>query len=57
MMRQEALWIQKPCLLEQWSAETGHETELHCFDNGDSLINETCSEKYDIIFLDIVMPP
>ncbi len=43
-------------LIEQWSAETGHETELHCFDNGDSLINETCSEKYDIIFLDIVMP-
>lgn len=39
-----------------WSAATSSQTEIDCFDNGDSLIRECNNTRYDIILLDIVMP-
>ncbi len=43
-------------MLESWSAVTSSKLEIDCFDNGDSLIRESSSSPYDIIFLDIIMP-
>lgn len=43
-------------MLENWSSATSTGTQIDCFDNGDSLIRETDTTRYDIIFLDIVMP-
>ncbi|MCX7615464.1 MAG: LytTR family DNA-binding domain-containing protein [Clostridiales bacterium] len=44
------------CMLESWSAATSSQIQIDCFDNGDSLITESVASRYDIIFLDIVMP-
>jgi len=43
-------------MLLSWSVETSSQTQIDCFDNGDSLVRENDSVRYDIIFLDIVMP-
>lgn len=43
-------------MLLSWSAGASYPLEIHCFDNGDTLIEKTGTAKYDIIFLDIVMP-
>lgn len=43
-------------MLESWSAATFSQLEIDCFNNGDSLIRESDTAQYDIIFLDIVMP-
>lgn len=43
-------------MLESWSAGASYPLEIHCFDNGDTLIEKSNAAKYDIIFLDIVMP-
>ncbi len=43
-------------MLESWSAATKYQLEIDCYDNGDSLIKENDSARYDIIFLDIIMP-
>jgi len=43
-------------MLESWSAASSSHLEIDCFDNGDSLIRESSTARYDIIFLDIIMP-
>lgn len=43
-------------MLENWSAATSSQLKIDCFDNGDSLIRKNGIIRYDIIFLDIVMP-
>ena len=43
-------------MIESWSATASSQTQIDCFDNGDSLIKESDTARYDIIFLDIVMP-
>lgn len=43
-------------LLENWSAASSSRLEIDCFENGDSLIKKAATTRYDIIFLDIVMP-
>lgn len=42
--------------LLSWSAGASYPLEIHCCDNGDTLIEKSNAAKYDIIFLDIVMP-
>lgn len=42
--------------LESWSAATSAPIEIHCFDNGDALIGKSNMLKFDIVFLDIIMP-
>lgn len=43
-------------MLESWSAVSSSQIKIDCFDNGDALIRESDNTRYDIIFLDIVMP-
>jgi len=43
-------------LLKQWSAATSSHLEIDCFNNGDSFIIESRATRYDIVFLDIIMP-
>lgn len=43
-------------MLESWAAAASSQVNIHCFDNGDSLIRDCAASRYDIIFLDIVMP-
>lgn len=43
-------------MLENWSVATSSRLEIDCFNNGDSLLRESDASRYDIIFLDIVMP-
>jgi len=43
-------------MLENWSDATSSQLVIDCFDNGDSLIKESNTSRYDIIFLDIIMP-
>lgn len=43
-------------LLNQWSEETGHPVEIQRFEDGDHLLSSSHRVKYDLIFLDIVMP-
>jgi DNA-binding LytR/AlgR family response regulator len=43
-------------MLESWSTATSSQLEIDCFDNGDSLTRECVTTRYDIIFLDIIMP-
>lgn len=43
-------------MLESWAATTSFQLQIDCFDNGDSLIKGSESSRYDIIFLDIMMP-
>lgn len=43
-------------MLMSWSSDTSSPTQIDCFDNGDSLISETNNIRYDLIFLDIIMP-
>ena len=43
-------------MLESWSAAAFSQLLIDCFDNGDTLIRESAAARYDIIFLDIVMP-
>lgn len=43
-------------MLECWASGASAPLKIDCFDNGDSLIRENDSSRYDIIFLDIVMP-
>ena len=43
-------------LLAKWSSDTSAQLEIDSFDNGDSLLRASDISRYDIIFLDIVMP-
>ncbi len=43
-------------MLERWAASASFQLETDCFDNGDSLIKTSNTIRYDIIFLDIIMP-
>ena len=43
-------------MLERWSKEHSFLTNTDYFDNGDELIKQHEGKRYDIIFLDIVMP-
>ncbi len=43
-------------LLRDWSRTTSTPIELDCFDHGDALLAKHRIYRYDIIFLDIVMP-
>ncbi len=43
-------------MLESWSAVTSSQVQIYCYDNGDSLIRESAAARFDIIFLDIIMP-
>ncbi len=43
-------------MIESWSAAASSQTQIDCYDNGDSLLRESDAARYDIIFLDIVMP-
>jgi DNA-binding LytR/AlgR family response regulator len=43
-------------LIESWSVELAAKLEIDTFDNGDSLLRASDISRYDIIFLDIVMP-
>jgi DNA-binding LytR/AlgR family response regulator len=43
-------------MLENWVTTTSFQLEIDCFNNGDSLIFKSETTRYDIIFLDIVMP-
>lgn len=48
--------VETKSMIENWSADTSTPTQVYCFDNGDELIRESETAKYDIIFLDIYMP-
>jgi len=43
-------------MLESWFAAASVQFKIDCFDDGDSLIKQYDYTKYDIIFLDIIMP-
>ena len=43
-------------MIEKWVKENNIIAEILCFDNGDALINKSLKYKFDIVFLDIVMP-
>lgn len=43
-------------MLESWSVVTSTPMKIHCFDNGDALIGKSVTIRFDIIFLDIIMP-
>lgn len=43
-------------MIQLWSMEHHMEIDLHCFLNGDDLITKCRTQKFDIIFLDILMP-
>jgi len=43
-------------LLREWSREAEIPMELDCFTHGDALLVKHRSSRYDVIFLDIVMP-
>lgn len=43
-------------MLKMWSEETSIPIDLQCFDNGDALITQSKTMKFDIVFLDIIMP-
>ncbi len=43
-------------MLLSWSVSTSSQTQVDCFDNGDSLLSELENARYDMIFLDIIMP-
>jgi len=43
-------------MLESWSTAASSQLHIDCFNNGDTLIRESDAARYDIIFLDIVMP-
>lgn len=43
-------------MIENWCASSLFQVQIDCFDNGDTLIKACCTARYDIVFLDIVMP-
>lgn len=43
-------------MLEQWAAANSARLEIDCYDNGDTLLRGSALGRYDLIFLDIVMP-
>lgn len=43
-------------ILGLWSAQVSIPITLHCFNDGDALISASKTQKFDIIFLDIIMP-
>ena len=43
-------------MLDTWSTETGTDSHILCFKNGDDLLTKTMTQRFDIVFLDIVMP-
>lgn len=43
-------------MIETWSEQSGISVELHCFDNGDTLLTQNDIHRMDIILLDIIMP-
>ncbi|MEG0570521.1 MAG: LytTR family DNA-binding domain-containing protein [Oscillospiraceae bacterium] len=43
-------------MLTSWSEESKIEVQISCYENGDDLIAKIVSNRFDIIFLDIVMP-
>lgn len=43
-------------MIKTWSAQSGIQTEIFQFTNGDELIAGSTSLRMDIIFLDIIMP-
>ncbi len=62
MLRVAVCDDEKACLaeikqmLECWSLESSTPLEIHCFDNGDTLLTKSESVPFDIVFLDIIMP-
>lgn len=43
-------------LLREWSNRTSTPMELDCYNHGDALLAKHRTARYDVIFLDIVMP-
>jgi len=43
-------------MIEQWITENAISAKIYCFDHGDALISKNANFKFDIVFLDIVMP-
>lgn len=43
-------------MVERWSEQSGIQTEIYRFDNGDALLTKNAVTHMDIIFLDIIMP-
>lgn len=44
------------CMIEKWAKDTGIQTNIFCFNNGDDLILQNTIKPMDIIILDIFMP-
>ena len=43
-------------MVERWSEQSGIQTEIYRFDNGDALLAKNAVAHMNIIFLDIIMP-
>ena len=43
-------------MLENWSEGSNIEVDISCFENGDEVIAKSTNRKFDIVFLDIMMP-
>lgn len=43
-------------LLESWALESGTSVEIYCFHNGDDLLSKSKLMRFDVVFLDIMMP-
>lgn len=43
-------------MVKMWSEETCIPIDLQCFNSGDALIAQSKTMKFDIVFLDIIMP-
>ncbi len=43
-------------LIQRWSDEKSTPVFIQCFLNGDALIDENLRKRFDIVFLDVVMP-
>jgi len=43
-------------MMEGWAAATSSQVQIDCFDNGDALLKKYKTSRYEIIFLDIIMP-
>lgn len=43
-------------MLRLWSEKNALPVDIHCFHNGDALLTRCKTTKFDIVFLDIIMP-
>lgn len=43
-------------LIKSWAEESGTKIKISSFDNGDEFLSACKKEKFDIVFMDIVMP-